>query len=79
MSYIDLVFSIIFTIEFIIKIIGLGCFQYFTDNWNKFDFVVVVGAWITLIMEEASGGEMNIGIFAKIRILRLFRVSRLIR
>lgn len=49
-EYINLVFTVVFVIEAIIKIIGLR-FHYFRRAWNVFDFVVVVlsvfGKWTT--------------------------------
>eukprot|EP00494_Astrolonche_serrata_P026864 UN27127 len=39
--YIELgnyVFTIIFFIEAVLKLLGLGITQYFTNKWNVFDF-----------------------------------------
>ena len=38
----NLVFSIIFLLEAIIKIAGFGWKQYIRDWWNRFDFLIVV-------------------------------------
>lgn len=40
LDYANMVFTIIFTIEFILKFIGLR-FYYFRVPWNIFDFTVV--------------------------------------
>ena len=36
------VFLAIFTVEFILKTIGLGFKDYIGDHWNKLDFTVVL-------------------------------------
>jgi len=76
---IDIIFTIIFTFEMIIKMLGLGIKQYFKDHWNQFDFIVVFGAWINLSLTHFAK-HLNVGFDLTIlRIVRLFRVSRLIR
>jgi len=42
-------FSIVFTIEAIIKLWAMRC-NYFKDSWNQFDFIVVIGTWVVIIM-----------------------------
>merc|ERR1711968_152983 len=69
--YGNLVFGVIFTIEAIIKIIGLGL-PYFFDNWNRFDFTLVVLSWAGLLF--------NLGSLASLfRVLRVARMLRLLR
>jgi len=67
----NLAFTVIFTLEAAMKITGLG-WSYFKNNWNCFDFFLVVISLITLAMKSGS----NLSIF---RIFRVFRVIRLIR
>ena len=67
----NMIFGIIFTIEAIIKIIGLGV-GYFGDNWNRFDFILVLLSWIGLLF--------NLGSLASLfRVLRVARMVRLLR
>ncbi|CAI2379843.1 unnamed protein product [Moneuplotes crassus] len=68
-------FLILYNIEFIIKIIGLGK-QYFTrDQWNLFDFVCLVGSDLSIPLSFFNaGGFQSIFIF-----LRAFRILRLLR
>ena len=42
------VFSGIFTIEAILKLIGFGIKPYFKDGWNCFDFFIVVGTLLSI-------------------------------
>ena len=38
---VNLIFTIIFTIELIMRVIALR-YQYFLDRWNVFDFLIVL-------------------------------------
>lgn len=42
------VFSSIFIVEMIMKMIGFGIRPYFKDSWNQFDFIVVI---LTIVAE----------------------------
>lgn len=42
----NIVVTILFTIEAVFKLIGLGVRQYFRRNWNRFDFFIVIVSWI---------------------------------
>eukprot|EP00051_Salpingoeca_urceolata_P017838 m.246032 g.246032 ORF g.246032 m.246032 type:complete len:1856 (-) comp19058_c0_seq4:42-5609(-) len=64
------IFTIIFTVEAVVKIIGLSVKGYFTDGWNVFDFIIVVGS---LIDAALDGQGFNISF------LRIFRAARLIK
>lgn len=48
-EYINYVFMFIFTLEAIIKIIALKL-NYFRDSWNIFDFTVVIGTVLILLI-----------------------------
>lgn len=73
MEYINLVLSVIYTIEAAIKIIGHRKF-YFYRSWNVFDFVIVVAAWFGMIIDM-----VNLKSFIDPSILRCFRVFRVAR
>ena len=71
------IFTAIFTLEMVLKLLGLGLRPYFYDNFNTFDFVVV---WISLVElgMELSGGAAGSGLSA-LRSFRLMRVFKLMR
>jgi len=70
-------FAAIFTLEAIVKIIGLGLL-YFKDGWNVFDFSIVVGTHFGILISQVS--TFNVGATATIiRAFRIFRVFRLIK
>ena len=74
---IDLVMTIIFTIEALLKIITFGFLfngssSYLRDSWNILDFVIVVSALLGLF------GSADIGFFKVLRIMRVLRPLRMI-
>eukprot|EP01062_Namystynia_karyoxenos_P016880 TRINITY_DN1621_c0_g1_i2.p1 TRINITY_DN1621_c0_g1~~TRINITY_DN1621_c0_g1_i2.p1 ORF type:complete len:2570 (+),score=876.68 TRINITY_DN1621_c0_g1_i2:81-7790(+) len=62
----NIFFVVAFTLEVVVKVIGMTPQFYFRDNWNRFDFSVVA---VSLV--SGSGGPISV--------LRLFRVLRLVR
>jgi len=66
----DYIFIAIFTVEAILKITAYGWGQYWADNWNKFDFIIVLVGLVSLF--DLFGG-------AGVNVLRLFRVGRVLR
>jgi hypothetical protein len=75
LEYANYVFNTIFTIEFIIRISGLGCKRYFIDGWNKFDFAILIGSYIGYFIEAFT--SLSVGV--QTTILRAFRISRMLR
>ncbi|KAK7511325.1 calcium-channel protein CCH1 [Phyllosticta citriasiana] len=79
--YTDLGFSILFTVEALIKVIADGFFwtpnAYFRSSWGFIDGIVLVTLWInvgTLLMHESSISRA-VGAFKALRALRLLNVS----
>jgi hypothetical protein len=74
----NLVFMVIFTIEAIIKIVSMKC-SYFKESWNIFDFTVVIGTLVALIVSH-SGLGIDLGMqVTLVRMLRIMRVLRIIK
>ena len=68
-------FTFIFFIEIVIKLIGLGVKAFFEDRFNIFDlFIVVTGIWGNVI-ELIGNGENN----KQLMILRTFRCFRIFK
>ncbi|XP_063675163.1 sodium channel protein type 9 subunit alpha-like isoform X8 [Bolinopsis microptera] len=76
MTYANYVFTVIYTLEAILKIIGTRKF-YFFKSWNIFDFVIVVFAWLGIAMDAV----MNDTVIdpSILRSFRVFRVARILR
>lgn len=69
----NLVFVAIFTLEAVLKLIGLGVRYYFYIDWNKFDFAIVI---VSLVSETPFLGEINLTAFRIIRVARLLRMIK---
>lgn len=79
LGYFNYIFMVIFTLECIFKLIALKC-AYFKDGWNIFDFVVVVGTALVLVISWIPALNLNLGMQATlVRILRILRVLRIVK
>lgn len=77
-KYLNYFFSVVFTIEAVIKLIAMRC-NYFKEAWNKFDFIVVVGTWLVIIVMQ-MGLPIDLRILGTIlRTLRIGRVFRIVK
>lgn len=58
METIDQIFLMLYSIEMILKILGLGFLYgegaYIKDSWNILDFVIVMSGYVTLIMDSGE-------------------------
>ena len=43
-QYADIFFTSVFTFECALKVYGYGFAEYIRSNWNRLDFVIVIGA-----------------------------------
>ncbi len=76
--YIDYTITFYFTIEIIIKLLALRRMRvFFQDGWNIFDFVIVVTAIATVIIELIQHTHHSFALVA--RLFRIFRVFRILR
>ncbi|CAH1797368.1 unnamed protein product [Owenia fusiformis] len=72
--YLNIIFSVLFTLEMLMKWVGLGFKKYFTNPWSILDFCIVVVS-ITGILLEALGLSQISG-FRALRTLRALRPLR---
>ncbi|KAK6110339.1 Ion transport family protein [Brugia pahangi] len=75
LDVLNLIFTGVFALEAVFKIIALNPKNYFGDRWNAFDFVIVLGSFIDIIYGKLSPGSNIISI----NFFRLFRVMRLVK
>lgn len=76
----NLVFTGIFIVECILKLIANGVSGYFYYGWNKFDFFVVASSVLDLIMTNTNKTNISfLKSFQIIRVLRVLRVTRVLR
>uniref|UniRef100_A0A8C5T033 Voltage-dependent L-type calcium channel subunit alpha n=1 Tax=Laticauda laticaudata TaxID=8630 RepID=A0A8C5T033_LATLA len=59
-NILNVVFTILFTIEMILKLIAFKAKGYFGDPWNVFDFLIVVGSIIDVILSQIDVSAMRI-------------------
>ena len=75
-------FTLIFLLEAIIKIIAYGN-SYFKNSWNQFDFFVVVSSIIDVALEALQRLGGNSKFFSMgpqlARVFRILRITRVIR
>jgi len=83
---VDDVFLAFFTVEIVLKLIGLGWLAFWRDSWNKFDFVTVVPVTVFTIVifvlesESAlSAGSENDSVRTTFRIGRVSQITRVTR
>lgn len=78
--YANIVFTILFAIEMILNIIGLGFIEYVKDGFNIFDAVIVLVSIVDLIVMSMSSGENNdTGFITVLRGFRLLRIFKLVK
>ncbi|CAH1786625.1 unnamed protein product [Owenia fusiformis] len=73
MHFLNITFTVLFTIECILKLLGFGIGNYFRDKWNVFDFITVIGSITDVLVTQFGNNFINLGF------LRLFRAARLIK
>ncbi|XP_048347349.1 voltage-dependent L-type calcium channel subunit alpha-1D isoform X2 [Sphaerodactylus townsendi] len=77
MDVLNMVFTAVFTIEMVLKLIAFKPKGYFSDAWNSFDSLVVLGSIVDIVLSEADNNEDSARI--SITFFRLFRVMRLVK
>eukprot|EP00755_Sulcionema_specki_P007653 Sspe_Gene.38830::Locus_18726_Transcript_1_1_Confidence_1.000_Length_6213::g.38830::m.38830 len=65
----NIAFTCVYCIEAVVKIVGLSPRGYFSEVWNRFDFLVVAVSLLGAVVTDVSGFTF----------VRLFRVARLLR
>lgn len=82
MYNLELFFFIVYVIEFIMKFLALGYENYFKDNWNKFDFFLILFQAIFYIALEnfmSSSADKSLAASRVIKIAKIQKVFRLFR
>uniref|UniRef100_A0A8C5N2Z8 Voltage-dependent L-type calcium channel subunit alpha n=1 Tax=Leptobrachium leishanense TaxID=445787 RepID=A0A8C5N2Z8_9ANUR len=90
MNILNMLFTGLFTVEMILKLIAFKPKGYFIDPWNVFDFLIVIGSVVDVILSETNVSipgnhrlsvTVNVEENSRISItfFRLFRVMRLVK
>ncbi|XP_069956882.1 muscle calcium channel subunit alpha-1 isoform X11 [Cherax quadricarinatus] len=54
LDILNLIFTAVFALEFVLKIMAFRFKYYFGDAWNVFDFVIVLGSFIDIVYSEVN-------------------------
>uniref|UniRef100_A0A8C7TI40 Voltage-dependent L-type calcium channel subunit alpha n=1 Tax=Oncorhynchus mykiss TaxID=8022 RepID=A0A8C7TI40_ONCMY len=73
----NVIFTVLFTVEMVLKLMAFKAKGYFGDPWNVFDFVIVIGSVVDVILSEVDVNSENARV--SITFFRLFRVMRLVK
>uniref|UniRef100_A0AAQ6I870 Voltage-dependent L-type calcium channel subunit alpha n=1 Tax=Anabas testudineus TaxID=64144 RepID=A0AAQ6I870_ANATE len=79
MDILNMVFTGLFTVEMLLKLLALRLRHYFVDAWNSFDALIVVGSVVDIVVTDlflCSGEDSS---RVSITFFRLFRVMRLVK
>lgn len=66
------VFTLVFAVEMILKIVGLGIKRYVMDRFNDFDAAIVIVG----ILDFFHLGSRAITVLRAFRLLRIFKIVR---
>ena len=58
LDFMNLVFTAFFAFEFVVKFAAFGLREYVKDPWNNFDFIIVIGSFLDIIMAQVRVIEM---------------------
>ncbi|XP_041712696.1 dihydropyridine-sensitive L-type skeletal muscle calcium channel subunit alpha-1 isoform X3 [Coregonus clupeaformis] len=50
----NMIFTVLFTVEMILKLMAFKAKGYFGDPWNVFDFLIVIGSVVDVILSEVD-------------------------
>ena len=75
MELLNWIFMFIFSAEAAIKLIAMKC-DYFANGWNMFDFAVVIGSVVAILLQIT---KINEDLAAKATIVRILRVLIVLR
>uniref|UniRef100_A0A5F8H0V1 Voltage-dependent R-type calcium channel subunit alpha n=1 Tax=Monodelphis domestica TaxID=13616 RepID=A0A5F8H0V1_MONDO len=80
LKYLNIAFTIVFSLECILKIIAFGFLNYFRDTWNIFDFITVIGSITEIILTDSKVNNLNENLlFRAARLIKLLRQGYTIR
>uniref|UniRef100_A0AAY4EQZ1 Voltage-dependent N-type calcium channel subunit alpha n=1 Tax=Denticeps clupeoides TaxID=299321 RepID=A0AAY4EQZ1_9TELE len=73
LKYLNIIFTALFSLECIVKMIAFGPLNYLKEAWNVFDLITVLGSITDILVTEIKDKLINLSF------LRLFRAARLIK
>ena len=74
LNVLNFFFNVVFSLEVIVKMTGLGLNRYVKNFENLFDFIVVAMSWFEMALGAEGGSSLG-----ALRAVRLFRVFKLFK
>ncbi|KAH7974411.1 hypothetical protein HPB49_015094 [Dermacentor silvarum] len=56
----NMIFTAVFALEFVLKIVAFRFKNYFGDAWNVFDFIIVLGSFIDIFYSEVNVSDLRL-------------------
>lgn len=72
-------FQVLFVLELLIKLVGLGFKAFWYDSWNKFDFLLSIFSFLDVLFWAQDLGPRVGGLLFVFEISRILRVLRLFK
>ena len=69
----NLFFTIVFLLEMLIKLLGLGFSDYAKDNFNLFDAFIVIMSYVEIFL---PGEDSSLSVLRAFRLLRIFKIIK---
>ncbi len=79
LDYFEPIFTILFIMELAIKIYEFGFSKYISNDWNKFDFILIIISIPSLAAIFYTDSILQLNIFLALRVFRVFKFFRLFR
>ncbi|KAF7649063.1 hypothetical protein LDENG_00147970, partial [Lucifuga dentata] len=57
----NVIFTVLFTVEMVLKLMAFKAKGYFGDPWNVFDFVIVIGSVVDVMLSEIDAALASSG------------------
>ncbi|KAL3057992.1 hypothetical protein OYC64_010213 [Pagothenia borchgrevinki] len=57
----NIIFTVLFTVEMILKLMAFKAKGYFGDPWNVFDFIIVIGSVVDVMLSEIDAALASSG------------------
>jgi len=71
----DVIFTVFYTLEYIIRIIAIGPKHFFWDGWNNLDGLALLTTFIGWIFANEEAGRL----LRLVKVFRLFKITKLIK
>ncbi|XP_038136004.1 voltage-dependent T-type calcium channel subunit alpha-1G isoform X4 [Cyprinodon tularosa] len=79
------IFTVIFVLESVFKLVAFGFHRFFKDKWNQLDLIIVLLSIMGITLEEIQGNASNASNASMpinptiIRIMRVLRITRVLK